>query len=172
MSQKYEIITSPRYTRAQTLPFKDSIVLKGDIESWGNLCFTNEKEYSNYPNGQINRYELQLPYALILANRYGNPQACYDIYELITELYEAYNIEMDSATINFVLFYLNKGADLRNGECLKRLYDFYIEGKYVTRDVKKANSYRQRYEELFSCPMYPKWHKYYEDQKSSSNSSH
>lgn len=164
LGQGFEVVTSPRYTRAQTRPFKDSIVLKGDVESWGNLCFTNDMEYTKYPNGKKNRYELEFPYVLILANRYDNPQACYSIYDLITEMYDAYKIEMDSATINFILFYLKKGADLGNGECLKRLYEFHIEGKYVTKNVEKANLYRQRYEDLFTCPMYPKWHKYHDDQ--------
>lgn len=147
------IVISPRYTRAQTQLFKDSIVVRGDIESWGNLCFTEDKEYSKYPNGEKNRYELEFPYVLILANRYDNPQACYVIYDLITEMYDAYKIEMDSATINFILYYLNKGADLGDGECLKILYEFYIEGKYVIKNVEKANLYRQRYEKLFTCPM-------------------
>lgn len=166
--QNFEIVTSPRYTLAQTRPFKDSIILKGDVEAWGNLCFTDDKEYTKYPNGKKNRYEMEFPYVLILANRYDNPQACYSIYDLITEIYDAYKIEMDSATINFVLFYLNKGADLGDGECLKRLYGFYIEGKYIAKDVAKANSYRQRYEELFCRPMYPKWHRYYDEQQSNS----
>ena len=164
LGQEYEISTSPRYTRAQTRPFKDSIVLKGDVKSWGNLCFTNDKEYTKYPNGEKNRYELEFPYALILANRYDNPQACYVIYDLIMEMYDAYKIEMDSATMNFILFYLNKGADLGDRKCLRSLYEFYIEGKYVMKNVEKANSYRQRYEELFTCPMYPKCHKYYDNE--------
>lgn len=161
LGQEFEIVTSPRYTRTQTQSFKDSIVMKGDVESWGNLCFTDDKEYTKYPNGEKNRYEMELPYVLILANRYDNPQACYSIYDLITEMYDAYKIEMDSATINFVLYYLNKGADLGSGECLKRLYEFYIDGKYVMKNVEKANLYRRRYEKQFTCPMYPIWHKYY-----------
>ena len=76
LGQEYEIFTSPSYTRAQTRPFKDSIVLKGDEEAWGNLCFTNDNEYTKYPNGEKNSYELEFPYVLILANRYDNPQAC------------------------------------------------------------------------------------------------
>ena len=127
------------------------------------LVVAPSEDYTKYPNGEKNRYEMELPYVLILANRYNNPQACYSIYDLITEMYDAYKIEMDSATINFVLYYLNKGADLGSGECLKRLYEFYIEGKYVMKDVEKANLYRRRYEKLFTCPMYPKWHKYYGD---------
>lgn len=167
LGQNFEIVTSPRYTRVQTRQFKDSIVLKGDVVSWGNLCFTDEKECTKYPNGEKNRYELEFPYVLILANRYDNPQACYSIYDLITEMYDAYKIEIDTATINFVLFYLKKGADLGDGECLKRLYEFYIEGKYITKDVEKANTYRRRYEDLFNCPMYPKWHKYYDEKQPS-----
>ena len=69
------------------------------------VLFTNDKEYTKYPNGEKNRYELEFPYALILANRYDNPQACYVIYDLIMEMYDAYKIEMDSATMNFILFY-------------------------------------------------------------------
>ena len=160
LGQGCEIITSPRYTRVQTQLFKDRIVQNGDILSWGNLCFTNDTEYSKYPNGCKNRYELEFPYALILANRYDNPQACYSIYDLITEMYDAYKMEMDSTTINFVLYYLNKGADLGDGACLKKLYEFNVEGKYVSKNVEKAYLYKQRYEEMFSCPMYPIWHKY------------
>lgn len=169
LCQEFDIVTSPRYTRGQTQNFKDSIVLKGDVESWGDLCFTYDNEYSIYPNGKINRYELEFPYVLILANRYDNPQACYSIYDLITEMYDAYNIKMDSATTNFVLYYLNKGADLGDGGCIKKLYELYIEGKYVVKNAEKAYFYKKRYEELFTCPMYPKWHRYYTIPESDTN---
>lgn len=104
--QNFEIVTSPRYTLAQTRPFKDSIILKGDVEAWGNLCFTDDKEYTKYPNGKKNRYEMEFPYVLILANRYDNPQACYSIYDLITEIYDAYKILcslMSATTIETVM---------------------------------------------------------------------
>lgn len=151
------IIATPQYSRLQTQCFKDSIILNGDLESWFWLTCTKDKEYPKYSNGQNNRYELEFPYVLILANRYNDPQACYAIYDIITELYDAYNIEMDSGTIQFILFYLNKGASLGERGCLRKLYELYSEGKYIDKDMDKANEYKIQFDAITDgvCP-YPK----------------
>lgn len=141
------IVTTPRYSRIETQSFKDSIVLKGDMDSWFWLSCTDNTEYSS-------RYELEIPYVLVLANRYNNPYACEEVFILIKELYDSYNLEWDSQTIEFVLFYLNKGADLGRKSCLYKLYDFYLNGKYVCKDIEKANHYKKKIEELDggACP--------------------
>ena len=148
------IVTTPRYSRLETQSFKDSIVLKGDMDSWFWLSCTNDNEYPKFADGTKNRYELEIPYVLVLANRYNNAYACEEIYNLIKELYDSYNLEWDSQTIDFVLSYLNKGANLGRKSCLYKLYDFYLNGKYVCKDIEKANYYKKRIEELdgSACP--------------------
>lgn len=148
------IVTTPRLSRQQTQQYKDSIILNGDLESWFWLSCTNEKDYPKFSNGKKNRYELEFPYVLILANRYDNPQACYDIYVLIKELYDSYHIKLDTNTIDFVLFYLNKGADLGSIDCLKELYYMYCNGINVTKDLNKANIYKMKLNSAteISCP--------------------
>ena len=138
------IVTSPRFSRQQTQQYKDSIVLNGDSESWFWLSCTNENDYPKFADGRKNRYELEFPYVLVLANRYDDPQACFEIYVLIKELYDSYHIGMDENTINFVLFYLNKGADLGNVACLRTLYHMYFNGINVIKDLDKANTYKMR----------------------------
>ena len=84
------IVTTPRYSRLETQSFKDSIVLKGDMDSWFWLSCTNDNEYPKFADGTKNRYELEIPYVLVLANRYNNAYACEEIYNLIKELYDSY----------------------------------------------------------------------------------
>lgn len=124
------------------------------MDSWFWLSCTNDNEYPKFADGTKNRYELEIPYVLVLANRYNNAYACEEIYNLIKELYDSYNLEWDSQTIDFVLSYLNKGANLGRKSCLYKLYDFYLNGKYVCKDIEKANYYKKRIEELdgSACP--------------------
>lgn len=144
-----DIITiTPQYTLIQTGEFKDKIILEGDIHSLFSLGCLYENEYSKCKNGDPNRYEVEIPYYLIMANRYSDPWACYMIYKRTVELYKAYGLEMDEDTLNFILYYLNKGADMDGENCLRELYYIYKHGILVQQDDEKYRAYWKRYETI------------------------
>ena len=139
---------TPHYTLKQTKNFKYNIILKGDEESLFSLECLYESEYTKCKNGDPNRYEIEIPYYLIMANRYNDSWACYMIYESTVELYKAYGLEMDEGTLDFILYYLNRGADMDGENCLRELYYIYKYGILVQQDDTKYREYWIRYENV------------------------
>ncbi|MBQ7490144.1 MAG: hypothetical protein IJT51_06480 [Bacteroidales bacterium] len=145
---------SPRYTRAQTQKFKDSVMLSGDWNSAAYISWIYDKEFSRMKNGDDNTYELEIPYLLVLANRYNDGRACYAIYNETRTMYHGYGLEMDHGTIEFLLYYLTKGAELGDAGCCRELCVFYTYGIYVEADADKAKKYRDMFEYSFKeCGM-------------------
>ena len=140
---------SPRYTRAQTQKFKDSVMLHGDWNSGCLISWLYDKEFSRMMNGDCNTYELEIPYMLVLANRYNDAGACYTIYSETKTMYHGYGLKMDPGTIEFLLYYLTKGADLGHAGCCRELCIFYTYGIYVEADADKAKKYKDMYENWF-----------------------
>ena len=120
-SQKINQISqniSPIYSLREGYLFKENIVTKGDRRSFINLKFLEDKYRPKYQNNDHNRYEGMFPYALILANRYNDSEACDYIYISTIELYKYYNIELDTATALFLLYYLEKGGKQGDESCI------------------------------------------------------
>lgn len=112
---------SPRYSVKECRIAKDSIVLKGDMYAYGKMGFPMDKDFPKFSDGENNPYELYIPYALVLANRYDNATACYDIYIFTIQLYKHYNIDIDEGTREFLIYYLEKGARLGDKFCKEAL---------------------------------------------------
>ena len=135
-SQKINQISqniSPRYSLREVYLFKENIVTKGDRGSFANLGYLEDKYWPKYKNNDYNLYEAMFPYALILANRYNDSEFCDYIYISTIELYKYYNIELDTATALFLLYYLEKGGKQGNESCIwytdklkKEMGFFYI----------------------------------------------
>lgn len=140
---------SPRYTRTQTQKFKDSVMLSGDWNSAVYISWLYDKEFSRMMNGDDNSYELEIPYLLVLANRYNDGRACYQIYSETKDMYHGYGLKMDPGTIEFLMYYLTKGADMGHAGCCRELCVFYTYGIYVEADADKAKKYRDMYENSF-----------------------
>ena len=135
-----EIIMNPKNTQAQTQEYKDRIVLYGD-SCFSQIIFRDDEGYVKYMNGERNIYELEIPYLLIMANRYNKPWACFQIYTSTMELYNGYGLDLDSNTVDFLLFYLKRGAEMNDIPCLTTLYTWYNDGIYVPLDKNKAHEY-------------------------------
>lgn len=99
------VFLDPFYSQKEMIDFKMRFLHSGDDWSY--------KEYMRY-----NYDYKQFAYALLMANKYDNIRACYYVYWcLVEDLYERYGIDVDTATYNLVLPYLEKGAGQGNANC-------------------------------------------------------
>lgn len=110
MAQEINRVTlDPVYSQREIENLKTHFLHRGDDWSY--------KEYM-----QNNYNYKQFAYALLMANKYDNSRACYYVYWcLVQDLYERYDVEVDSATYNLVLPYLNKGANQGDANCAYKL---------------------------------------------------
>jgi TPR repeat protein len=119
-------------TYKQILKFKDSALLKGDTIAYNELSL----DYMDSPN------EGFLYTALIMANKYDFPQAYEDVYTCLTgqdhKMGDTELDDLDKKTRALALHYLILGAEKGNSECEMRLGKYYIEGKYVEKNVLKG----------------------------------
>lgn len=124
MAQNTNFVTlDPIYSHQEIKALKMQFMYHGDDWSY--------KEYMN------NNFDYdQFAYALLMANKYNNLRSCYYVYWcLIEDLYEKYGVDVDSATYNFVLPYLEKGASLGEANCKYKLP--YFTG---TKKLNKIDS--------------------------------
>ena len=119
--------------------------------------FINELEHKVKNNGNKIAYKLLateyldnnresdlLPFSIYMVNEFNNYEFCYDVFlgyylkqNLINDnkysLDKLNNNDLDSA-----IFYLKKGADLKDFQCMKRLGEYYLEGKYVIKNLEEG----------------------------------
>lgn len=112
---------TPKLNEKQIIELKRKIVKEGEKSDYDMLFLQTEV----LQNGWDNSYELLLPYALILANKYNDGFACYEVYRLTKKFYKTNDIPMDSATNDFIMFYLHKGAKLNDKYCIQELQIIY-----------------------------------------------
>lgn len=114
---KVQTIT-PRLSESQIKKTKQRLAKEGN---WEDYCMLSLQSKAN-SDGWNSEYEFLLPYALILANRYDDGAACYEVYCLTKRFYEDNNMPMDDGTIRFLVHYLSKGGTLGNEDCPKALH--------------------------------------------------
>jgi len=81
-----------------------------------------------------------------MADKYNNPWACYEVYHNIAKgLEEEYKYIIDKELWNLAFYYLKKGADLNDENCISELVRIYENGNtYVAADSLKADYYREK----------------------------
>lgn len=96
----------------------------------------------------MNNYgpDTALPYAMFLADVAGSDAACYYVWTLTEDFYEK-DLKMDIPEHAFevAMSYLEKGASNMDLGCLSALKNIYEEGKYVPKDLAKAQEYKKLY---------------------------
>jgi len=109
--------------------YKKEILMNGNIDAYKQLTLY----YLNSPF----RNET-LPYSIVMADKYNNGDACHEIFVQITGLKQAPGTQhYDTSIFNklnkgekeYVLFYLKKGAKLKNIECIVALRELGISDK-------------------------------------------
>ena len=98
----------------------------GDIDSYNSLLFY-------YPD-DIN----VLPLSVYMAEyqKYGHAY-----FNLFYTFYSAFNetrVSLDSATQGLMLYYLEKGVELKDTDCVWMMSKLYTDGTIVVRDTSKA----------------------------------
>lgn len=140
IAQEINSVTlDPVYSQREIENLKTHFLHKGDDWSY--------KQY------MYNNFDFkQFAYALLMANKYDNSRACYYVYWcLVQDLYERYDVEVDSATYNLVLPYLNKGANHGDANCAyvlsyleksKKQHEQDSLCKKMTKEQKKKYAFR------------------------------
>ena len=108
---------SPRYTQEELITIKQKIVQEGNKDDYYELLLQSKGKSA----GWNSEYEFLLPYALILANKYEDGFACYEVYQLTKTFYEDNNMQIDPISSQFIMHYLLKGAQLGKKDCLREL---------------------------------------------------
>ena len=139
MNGKKEIILVENINRRPSEEYIDSCT--------SNFLKTgNHKDYFTYVE---HSNKTNLAYDLLMADKYNNPDACYFVYLYLTELGEKYEYKIDSKVWDLAFYYLHKGAELNDFDCLIRLSIIYKEGnEFVLPDTMKSNYYRAKYDSI------------------------
>lgn len=136
------IIQKENYTQ-----LKAKVVEQGDENAFVDLILKIGNSNS--------RYEI-LPYAMIMANKYNSGAGCYEVLLGIMYVNNPNTYGYNPALINefndidkkTVLYYLHKGAKLKNVNCILALEEIYRNGWGIDKDIQKANELRKDYNSI------------------------
>ncbi|MDH5718860.1 MAG: hypothetical protein OEZ22_14635 [Spirochaetia bacterium] len=100
-----------------TAKHKDLIIEKGDIDAYKKLDIA----YLEEPfQGEF------LYYAMIMANKYDHPQAYYDVYLLLVDIYRKNINDIDENTANLAIEYLLKAYNKNHHQARGEVEDYSI----------------------------------------------
>ena len=102
------------------------IIKEGDVESYNSFIF-------NYYN------DIQcIPLSIYMIEQYNYGPACYQLYSYFSNFFEENSLSMDSVTKEYMLYYLRKGVELEDTNCIWVMSRLYLSGKYVEKDTVLA----------------------------------
>lgn len=111
--------------------YRKSAVEKGDTIAYKEL------ELENYQSDSF------LYVSLIMANKYNYPSAYYNVFHCLVKQSNKKELEalddLDEMTKKMAIDYLIMGAEKGDKQCQKILGKFYLEGKYLKKDVEKGS---------------------------------
>ena len=116
-------------TETSWAPPKDE--LQHDVLAYGDTNAYNQLRHY-YFDADL------LPYSVFMADRYQYREAFSMIYNIMDYYFAVNDIDFDSSTCQYVLYYLHKGVELKNESCAIALCDAYLRGKMVEVDTSKA----------------------------------
>lgn len=93
-----------------------------------------------------------LLYDIIMANKFGYPEAFYRVYNSLIFNYERENNygKIDNKSLELALQYLNKGVELNNLSSISTISNLYREGVYIKRDSVKSVYYDKKATKIMS----------------------
>lgn len=117
-------------------------------EEYVNGCTKKMLETGNYGYYEIyymHSKHRNLIYDILMADKYNNPLACYEVYCCITEMGKKYKYNIDKELWNLAFYYLQKGAEQNQSNCVDELIRIYEKGNdFVPADTIKAKYYRKK----------------------------
>lgn len=111
------------------------ILQKGDSSAYYELSM----QYLDYG------YEKFLPFALIMANKYDYPQAYFDVFSCLWEIYGKTTTRfmlldsLDYTTQKMAIDYLKKASFKGHGQAKEILGEYYLYGMYIEKDTILGN---------------------------------
>lgn len=107
--------------------YKELALTKGDTNAYYQL----QLDYMDSP------YQGFLNVAMSMADKYGYHLAYYNVYECLTDESKDLNT-LSEQNKDLALKYLIEGAKKGNRNCMNILGHYYLEGKYLKRDIEKG----------------------------------
>ena len=124
-----------RHNLNRMYAYEEEIIKTGDYQSYLSLILTPSTD--------------RIPYIILMANHYQEPQACSDFYYYyIRGMEEFKRLKMDTMSLKLTLDFLHEGIRLKGAEAHMTLGVMYREGKYVKKDTALADSLIKVWEEL------------------------
>jgi hypothetical protein len=113
--------------------YESQVLEKGDTIAYNQLSM----EFFDSPNEGEFLYT-----SLRMANKYNYGRAYDDAYMCLTNAYHKKEYteldSLDNNTKNLALDLLERGAITKNKDCMQRLGNYYLLGKYVEKDSVKG----------------------------------
>ena len=106
-----------------------SINTEGSIDSYNSFLF-------NYPDDIS-----IIPLSVNMVEQYGYGKACSSLFYTMYSAFSSTSIEMDSIMKKNMLYYLNKGIELKDTDCVWIICRLYLTGTFVERDTTAAKRY-------------------------------
>jgi len=107
--------------------YKELALTKGDTNAYYQL----QLDYMDSP------YKGFLNIAMNMADKHGYHLAYYNVYECLTDESTDLNT-LSEKNKDLALKYLIEGANKGNRNCMNILGNFYVEGKYLKKDIEKG----------------------------------
>ena len=137
---------TPSLSKSEVKKCQENVVRNGSMKDYRDLW--------TYWSEAGENTELLIPYALILAIRYDNEEACGEVFWLVERYYKEKKMEMDDNTMAFLLVLLEKGAALGSESCARYLRDLYLKEEYLPRDTVLAVAYLEEGANLGNSILY------------------
>lgn len=104
-----------------------SIVLtSNDIDAYNSLLFY-------YPDDLA-----ILPMAVYMAEKQGYGKAYSDLFHTLYSVFNDNSVSIDSITQKHMMYYLRRGIELKDTDCVWIMSGLYMTGTFVERDTIKA----------------------------------
>ncbi|WP_304200111.1 hypothetical protein [Flavobacterium alvei] len=128
---KEKIIPMNNVSNSEMELYRKLAIEKGDTIAYKEL------ELENYESDSF------LYVSLIMANKYNYPSAYYNVFHSLVKQSNKKELEalddLDEITKKMAIDYLMMGAEKGDKQCQNILGIFYLEGKYLKKDVEKGN---------------------------------
>lgn len=101
-----------------------AILSSGDIDSYHFVRDSISRD-------TMSKYPTHLFFSMVMADVYNYPNACFDVYKAISDIYTIGGIEMDNESKMLLHHYLRKGKRLGDMQCSKEIK--YVEESACTK---------------------------------------
>ncbi|RKT01777.1 hypothetical protein [Chryseobacterium defluvii] len=133
--------------KEELIELKREIIEKGNEDSFTKLALRI--------GNNSHKYEI-LPYALIMANKYNSGEGCHQVFVGLLDMNNPNNYGYKISLIKdfsetdrqFAIAYLEKGAKLKNINCILALEEIYRNGWGLEKNDTKADRLQEEFKSI------------------------